>query len=205
MPETSPHTVTIAKQRFELRRDRVERMLRGVLPEPISTHYVVIGARRYPPKQVIGVVTGIDRADFTTHQARRVLMGLGFAVGRRPSGAADMLGRVRVDAPVDAPGARSRRAAQSANHVAAAPCPPSPRHAAATVLAPISAPDRERELAEALCPLRGEWVAIKDGELLVAAPTPKELVGWLARHDRRADSMFRVPEDELALAGLAPL
>lgn len=205
MPETSLHTVTIAKQRFELRRDRVERMLRGVLPEPISTHYVVIGARRYPPKQAIGLVTGIDRADFTTHQARRVLMGLGFAVGRRPAGAADVIGRVRVDTPVDAPGARSRRAAQSASRVAAAPGAPSPPHAAATVLAPISAPDREHELAEALRPLQGEWVAIKDGELLVAAPTPKELVGWLARHDRRADSMFRVPEGELALAGLAPL
>jgi hypothetical protein len=48
-------------------------------------------------------------------------------------------------------------------------------------------------------------VAVKDEELLVAAPTPKEIVGWLARHDRRADSMFRVPEDELALSGLAPL
>jgi hypothetical protein len=34
-------------------------------------------------KQVIAVVTGLDRADFTTHQARRVLSRLGFTVGRR--------------------------------------------------------------------------------------------------------------------------
>ncbi len=63
----------------------------------------------------------------------------------------------------------------------------------------------ERELAEALRPFRGEWVATKDGELLVAAPTPRGVVVWLARNGRRADSMFRVPEDELALGGLAPL
>lgn len=203
MPETSPHTVTIAKQRFELRRDRVERAMRGVLPDPISTHYVVIGARRYPPKQVIGLVTGIDRADFTTHQARRVLMGLGFAVGRRPSGAAEATGRAPGDAPVDL--APSGHTTQSASRVAGAPVESSVSIVATTGAAPITTTDRERELAEALRPLGGEWVAIKDGELLIATPTPKELVGWLARHDRRADSMFRVPEDELALAGLAPL
>lgn len=205
MSETSPHIVTIAKQRFELRRDRVERALRGVLPEPISTHYVVIGARRYPPKQVIGLVTGIDRADFTTHQARRVLMGLGFPMGRRPVGAAEVTGRAPGGAPVDASLAHSRRATQSASRVAGAPIESSVSTMATTGAVSVTATDRERELAEALRPLQGEWVAIKDGELLVATSTPKELVGWLARHDRRADSMFRVPEDELAMAGLAPL
>ncbi len=179
--------------------------MRGVLPEPISIHYAVIGARRYPPKQVIGLVTGIDRADFTTHQARRVLMGLGFAAGRRPSGVAEVTGRAPVDAPVDVSLAPSRHASQSASRVAGAPIESSVSTVVTTGAAPITATDRERELAEALRPLGGEWVAIKDGELLVATPTPKELVGWLARHDRRADSMFRVPEDELALAGLAPL
>lgn len=178
MTETALHTVTIAKKRFELRRDRIEQVTRRVLPEPISSHYVVIGSRRYPPKQVIGLVTGLDRADFTSHQARRVLMGLGFAVGRRrvpPVGARGETGST---------GTSSGRAVGSSGGARA---------------------DRESELAETLRSLQGEWVATKDGELLVAAPTPKELVGWLARHDRRADSMFRVPEDELALGGLAPL
>lgn len=176
MVETSRHSVTIAKRRFELRRDRVEQITGRVLPEPISSHYVVIGNRRYPPKQVIGLITGLDRADFTSHQARRVLMGLGFAVGRRvsPAGA-----RVAADRSGVSPGTDS---------VVSEP-----------------PPGDERELAETLRLFRGEWVATKDGELLVAAATPKELVGWLARHDRRADSMFRVPEDELALGGLAPL
>lgn len=83
MRETSSKTVTIAKRRFELRADRVERALRQTLPEPIKSHYVVVGQRRYPPKQAISLLTGLDRADFTTHQARRILTGLGFPAGRR--------------------------------------------------------------------------------------------------------------------------
>ncbi len=43
----------------------------------------MVGGRRYPPKQVIALITGLDRADFTTHQSRRVLQRLGFTVGRR--------------------------------------------------------------------------------------------------------------------------
>lgn len=168
-PGTSPRTVTIAKRRFELRRARVERMMRQILPEPITSHYVVIGPRRYPPKQVIGVVTGVDRADFTSHQARRILMGLGFPVGRR---ALPEAGPEGIEQGTSAVASFARRSGG---------------------------------LAETLRPLRGQWVAIKDDELLVAASTPREVVGWLARHNRRADSMFRVPEDELALAGAAPL
>lgn len=74
---------TIAQQRFELDDDLITRRLRSVLPEPLDDHYVVVGGRRYPPKQVIGLVTGLDRADFNTHQARRILSRLGFTVGRR--------------------------------------------------------------------------------------------------------------------------
>lgn len=177
MPETSLKEVTIAKRRFELRRDRVERMMRQALPDPLTSHYVVIGRHRYPPKQVIALVTGLDRADFTSHQARRVLMGLGFPVGRRD------------------------------------PAPSSSRSDGGLTQAPRQTAPRDtghreahrHELVETLRSFPGQWVAVKDEELLVAASTPKEVVGWLARHDKRADSMFRVPEDELALSGLAPL
>jgi len=34
------------------------------------------------PKQVLALVTGLDRADFTTHQARRALTRLGFTAAR---------------------------------------------------------------------------------------------------------------------------
>lgn len=74
---------TIAGRRFTLRSDEVERRLVDLLPDPLEDHYVVVGGRRFPPKQVISVVTGLDRADFNTHQARQVLGRLGFPVGRR--------------------------------------------------------------------------------------------------------------------------
>ena len=77
----------VAKQQFELDADSVEERLRAVLPEPIHEHYVVINGRRYPPKQVLVRVTGLDRADFTTHQARRVLKRLGFVAARVQAGA----------------------------------------------------------------------------------------------------------------------
>jgi hypothetical protein len=74
---------TIADQEFVLEAREIERRLRKELPEPIGEHYVVIGGHRFPPKQVLGLVTGLDRADFNTHQARRILSRLGFTVGRR--------------------------------------------------------------------------------------------------------------------------
>jgi len=73
----------VAGEDFELDAHQVERTLAGVDPEPIREHYVVVGARRYPPKQVMAMVTGLDRADFTTHQARSILRRLGFGVYRR--------------------------------------------------------------------------------------------------------------------------
>ena len=72
----------VARQEFEIDRRSVEERLSGVLPEPIHQHYVVVNGRRYPPKQVLMLATGLDRADFTTHQARRVLKRLGFVAAR---------------------------------------------------------------------------------------------------------------------------
>lgn len=63
----------------------------------------------------------------------------------------------------------------------------------------------DERLLEMLRARQGRWVAVKGEELLVAALSPEDVVDWLARHDQRADSMFRIPEDELALSGLAPL
>lgn len=177
MAETISRTVTIAKRPFQLDRRRVEKVMRNVLGEPISSHYVVVGSRRYPPKQVIALVTGLDRADFTSHQARRVLMGLGFAVGRRPGSASGALAAGKNNA-IDSQ---------------------------ANAVVPAVGHGSEEELTEILRSLRGQWVAIKRDELLVAASTPQEIVRWLVRHRQKADSMFRVPEDEPAMGGLAPL
>ena len=81
-------TMTVSGHQYDLDPWDVEAALRGVLPEPIQEHFVVINGRRWPPKQVLALVTGLDRADFTTHQARRALTRLGFTAARaaRPSG-----------------------------------------------------------------------------------------------------------------------
>ena len=71
--------MTVSGHRFDLDPRAVEAALQGALPEPIQEHFVVINGRRWPPKQVLALVTGLDRADFTTHQARRALTRLGFS------------------------------------------------------------------------------------------------------------------------------
>ncbi|MGH3615591.1 MAG: hypothetical protein ACRDRK_23940 [Pseudonocardia sp.] len=73
----------VAGAEFELDAVGVEQAVAELDPEPIREHYVVIGRRRYPPKQVLAAVTGLDRGDFTTHQARSILRRLGFGVHRK--------------------------------------------------------------------------------------------------------------------------
>ncbi|MBL8778910.1 MAG: hypothetical protein JNK12_23470 [Acidimicrobiales bacterium] len=73
---------TIARHPFDLTTSQVERALEGVAPEPLRDHYAIVNGRRYPPKQVIAVVTGLDRSAFITTQARSVLERLHFTVGR---------------------------------------------------------------------------------------------------------------------------
>jgi hypothetical protein len=165
--------MTVSGHRYDLDSRSVEAALQGALPEPIVEHFVVINGRRWPPKQVLAVVTGLDRADFTTHQARRALTRLGFTAGRtaRP---------------------RARHPVTSSSSAA-------PAHSAGA-----EAADQPQPLVEALRPFIGLWVAVRGDEVLVAAPTPKEVVAWLARHRQRAQSMFRVPESEQAVTGAAP-
>jgi hypothetical protein len=170
MAETK-RTMVIAHRRFELGPSEVERGLRGVLPEPVREHYIVVNERRYPPKQVVALVTGLDRSEFTTHHARRILTGLGFPAGRRRS--------ARERAPSEPrPGARRRRGGDGVN---------------------------ARPGAEVLEPFVGQWVATRGPEVLVAAEDPRQVVSWLAEHRQQADSMFRVPRDEVEASGLAPL
>lgn len=75
-------TMTVSGHTYDLDPQRVEDALHGQLPEPIYEHFVVVNGRRWPPKQVLALVTGLDRADFTTHQARRALTRLGFTAAR---------------------------------------------------------------------------------------------------------------------------
>ncbi len=69
MSETT-RSVNIAGRAFALRASQVEKSMRNVLPEPLKEHFIVVDRRRYPPKHVLSAVTGLDRAEFTTHHAR---------------------------------------------------------------------------------------------------------------------------------------
>jgi hypothetical protein len=164
--------MTVSGHQYSLDSRGVEVALHGALPEPILEHFVVISGRRWPPKQVLALVTGLDRADFTTHHARRVLTRLGFPAGR----------------------AAVRRRRHPVTAEAVAP-PPSAASGAGNRFVP---------LAEALRPFVGLWVAVRGDEVLVAASSPKEVVGWLAQHRQRAQSMFRVVDTEQAITGAAP-
>jgi hypothetical protein len=164
-------TMTVSGHKYDLDSRKVEAALQGALPEPIREHFVVIGGRRWPPKQVLAHVTGLDRADFTTHQARRALARLGFPVGRA-------VGRQ----------------------------PPHPQTSRADGPAPDDSgtDGRAAPLAEALRPFVGLWVAVRGEDVLVAAPSPKDVVAWLTQHSQRAQSMFRVVDSEQAITGAAP-
>ena len=165
-------TMTVSGHRYQLDRQVVEGALEGVLPEPIQEHFVVINGRRWPPKQVLGLVTGLDRADFTTHQARRALTRLGFSAARATN-SREQYSRAagRITSSGSASGGTD---------------------------------SRSRPAVEALRPFIGLWVAVRGDEVLVAAPSPKDVVAWLAQHGQHAQSMFRVPESEQAIAGAAP-
>jgi hypothetical protein len=165
-------SLTVSSHRYDLDSRAVEVALEGVLPEPIQEHFVVISGRRWPPKQVLALVTGLDRADFTTHQARSILTRLGFPAARAAS-------------------SPERRAGAAHGGM-----PPAPAVSETT--------PGEPALAEALRPFIGLWVAIRGNEVLVAAPSPKDVVAWLTQHGQRAQSMFRVPDSEQAVTGAAP-
>lgn len=80
-----PRTFTIAGHRVSLTPRQVEAAMKDVEPETVRTHVVEVNGIVYPVRQVLEKVTGIDRADFNTHQARRDLKRLGFRVERLPS------------------------------------------------------------------------------------------------------------------------
>lgn len=62
--------------------EAVQAALRDVQPETIRSHAVRVDGRLYPAKQAVAAATGLDRLDFTTVNARRVLQRLGFEVLR---------------------------------------------------------------------------------------------------------------------------
>jgi hypothetical protein len=72
----------VGGRELDLTADEVIRRMRGVEPETIREHLVVIDGKLFPPKQALAQVTGWDRQTFTTVEATRVLSRLGFACQR---------------------------------------------------------------------------------------------------------------------------
>lgn len=70
---------TLSGHSLELDPVTVSPRLAGVVPEPLRTHWVEVAGQRWPPKQVVEVVTGVPRREYTSHAALRVLRRLGFA------------------------------------------------------------------------------------------------------------------------------
>jgi uncharacterized protein (DUF1778 family) len=64
---------------FNLTKQEVEARMKGEHPELIQKHMIEINGQMFPPKQVLGHVTGWPRTSFTTMEAQRVLTRIGFA------------------------------------------------------------------------------------------------------------------------------
>ena len=69
---------TVSGHVLELDPDAARARLAGHPPEPLNVHWVDFDGRRWPPKQALEVISGIQRASYTAHQALSVLRRLGF-------------------------------------------------------------------------------------------------------------------------------
>lgn len=73
----------VSGRSIDLTAEEIVQKLKRVEPESPFQHVVEVGRRMYPVKQVFAAVTGMDRLDFTSQQARSVLQRLGFRLFRQ--------------------------------------------------------------------------------------------------------------------------
>lgn len=71
---------TLNGQRYELSREDVESRLADVAPDAIRKHAVRVNGTWFPAIQAFEVATGVPRAEFISHTARRHLAALGFEI-----------------------------------------------------------------------------------------------------------------------------
>jgi hypothetical protein len=76
-------TAIIAGREYHVTAEDVRRLAGQLDPEAIDVWFAMVDQRRFPPKQLVEALTGLDRADFNSHQARALLVRLGFPVQRR--------------------------------------------------------------------------------------------------------------------------
>ncbi|MDI2128359.1 SCO5918 family protein [Yinghuangia seranimata] len=70
--------VVIAGVAFDFDKNEVERLMKGVEPEPVTGAAVVIGQTTFPVMQVGEVITGQSRRDFSSRELTQALSRLGF-------------------------------------------------------------------------------------------------------------------------------
>ena len=66
---------------YNLSASDVKIKMKRVSPEAIRIHYVVVENRKYPPKQVLSEVLGLNRLQFTSSDAVNILRRLRFTLG----------------------------------------------------------------------------------------------------------------------------
>jgi len=74
---------TIRGKVYDITREDIIKSVKDSEPEPLTgkrKYYIEIEGKRYPIKQVIGLVTGLPRIAFTAMDAYRILNKLGFEV-----------------------------------------------------------------------------------------------------------------------------
>jgi hypothetical protein len=86
---------------FNLTKQEVEARMKGEEPDLIQKHMVEVNGRMFPPKQVLGHVTGWARASFTTMDAQRVLTRIGFDCAEARGGPIRQAGQIVMDAVRD--------------------------------------------------------------------------------------------------------
>lgn len=85
---------------FNGTKQEVEARMEGAEPELIQKHVVEVNGQMFPPKQVLGHVTGWARTSFTTMEAQRVLTRIGFECGEARGGIREA-GQLVIDAVRD--------------------------------------------------------------------------------------------------------
>lgn len=86
---------------FDLTKQEVEARMKGEDPELIQKHVVEVNGQMFPPKQVLGHVTGWARTSFTTMEAQRVLTRIGFVCAEARGGRIRQAGQFVMDAVRD--------------------------------------------------------------------------------------------------------
>lgn len=85
---------TLNGERYDVDPSDARARLAAHPPEPIQVHWVELDGRRWPPKQALEVVLGVQRAGFTTHRAAEILCRLGLSTSRAQTST-----RSRMSAP----------------------------------------------------------------------------------------------------------